>query len=580
MVKTFARIKSPYMVCWVMMVALCTIYLFSLCPTVYLIDSGELATVSYALGIAHPTGYPLYTLLSHFLAHLPGEPIVYLNLLSALFSVVAAMIMFFFALRITGNTIAAIIPVFVFACAPTIWRISVTNEVYPLTALFCCLILFSVATTRTSRHALFIAYVIGLAFTNHIIIFSIAIPVVAYMLLTYKPDAKKVIASIILGAIGISMYLYLIARTAAGTEFSWGNTINLQRLLWHITGKQYQVWMFSLSFGEIMNNLKTAVLFLGRDFAYVLLVLVFIGMYHLYTRNKKLLWLYVGIIVLNILYTINYSIPDVESYYIPSFVALVVLSAYGLKHMIHRIKWYAVLAVVVVLPIINYHACTLRDNTFGLDFAGMHIEQLPKRSLVLCTYWDIYSPILYLNTVKGIRSDLIVIDKELLRRTWYISYLKTRYPRFMRAAENRVEAFLSELYKFEYDRPYDPATIQLRYIAMLDAFVDNTEVEHVFLAAPVPDNDLRQVKPQLLRLPRGMVYELRPDTVGYTAFDYSQLSIEPPPVINDNRLKNNIRMVQHMTRLNILFLEEINRQAAAATTQKWLEEFNNSVIVP
>ena len=124
MVKTFARIKSPYMVCWVMMVTLCAIYLFSLCPTVYLIDSGELATVSYALGIAHPTGYPLYTLLSHFLAHLPGEPIVYLNLLSALFSVVAAMIMFFFALRITGNTIAAIIPVFVFACAPTIWRIS------------------------------------------------------------------------------------------------------------------------------------------------------------------------------------------------------------------------------------------------------------------------------------------------------------------------------------------------------------------------------------------------------------------------------------------------------------------------
>jgi hypothetical protein len=39
------------------------VYLWTLTPTVGFHDSGELITVAYTLGIAHPPGYPLYTLL-------------------------------------------------------------------------------------------------------------------------------------------------------------------------------------------------------------------------------------------------------------------------------------------------------------------------------------------------------------------------------------------------------------------------------------------------------------------------------------------------------------------------------------
>ena len=105
------------------------IYLFSLCPTVYLIDSGELAAVSYTLGIAHPTGYPLYTIISYFFAHLPGEPVFNLNLLSALFTVCAAVFLYVLSYGIIKDKSAALIPVAIFSFAPTIWRISVTNEV-------------------------------------------------------------------------------------------------------------------------------------------------------------------------------------------------------------------------------------------------------------------------------------------------------------------------------------------------------------------------------------------------------------------------------------------------------------------
>ncbi|MBU2461890.1 DUF2723 domain-containing protein, partial [bacterium] len=36
------------------------VYLHTLTPTVGFHDSGELITVAYTLGIAHPPGYPLY----------------------------------------------------------------------------------------------------------------------------------------------------------------------------------------------------------------------------------------------------------------------------------------------------------------------------------------------------------------------------------------------------------------------------------------------------------------------------------------------------------------------------------------
>ena len=63
------------------------IYLFTLAPSVVQIDSGELAAVQGTLGIAHPTGYPLFTMIGYIfsLIPLPFTKIYQLNLLAAVF---------------------------------------------------------------------------------------------------------------------------------------------------------------------------------------------------------------------------------------------------------------------------------------------------------------------------------------------------------------------------------------------------------------------------------------------------------------------------------------------------------------
>ena len=57
-------------------------YLSTLAPDVTFTDSGELAAVAATLGVAHPTGYPLFTLLGHLwtLLPLPGTVIYRMNL--------------------------------------------------------------------------------------------------------------------------------------------------------------------------------------------------------------------------------------------------------------------------------------------------------------------------------------------------------------------------------------------------------------------------------------------------------------------------------------------------------------------
>src|SRR5437588_12667687 len=71
------------------------IYLITVSPTVNFIDSGELITALHEPGIAHPPGYPLYTLLGYAASHLPiGEVAWRVNLFSAAWGAMAVGAMY------------------------------------------------------------------------------------------------------------------------------------------------------------------------------------------------------------------------------------------------------------------------------------------------------------------------------------------------------------------------------------------------------------------------------------------------------------------------------------------------------
>ena len=72
-------------------VATLSLYSWTLAPTVTLVDSGELIVVAHGLGVAHPPGFPLWTILAHLASLLPvGNVAGRINFASALFAALAS----------------------------------------------------------------------------------------------------------------------------------------------------------------------------------------------------------------------------------------------------------------------------------------------------------------------------------------------------------------------------------------------------------------------------------------------------------------------------------------------------------
>ncbi|MDP4116171.1 MAG: DUF2723 domain-containing protein [Bacteroidota bacterium] len=81
------------------------IYLTTLAPSLLEIDSGELATVQLTLGIAHPTGYPLFTILGYLLSFIPlsASKIYQVNLYAAISCAIGISIFAYTAKVILDN---------------------------------------------------------------------------------------------------------------------------------------------------------------------------------------------------------------------------------------------------------------------------------------------------------------------------------------------------------------------------------------------------------------------------------------------------------------------------------------------
>ena len=67
-------------------------YLLTLAPTVQEIDSGELTTAQMTLGICHPTGYPLFSILGFLYSKIPMpfSPAYKMNQLAAIWCALGA----------------------------------------------------------------------------------------------------------------------------------------------------------------------------------------------------------------------------------------------------------------------------------------------------------------------------------------------------------------------------------------------------------------------------------------------------------------------------------------------------------
>ncbi|MFN2185792.1 MAG: protein O-mannosyl-transferase family, partial [Anaerolineae bacterium] len=121
------------------------LYVQTLAPSVAALfdDSLEFPLVSYRLGIAHPTGYPLYTLLGKLYTLLPWHDVAWrVNLLSAVAGALTVALVYLVARQLGARRLPALLGAAALAASPVFWSQAVVAEVYTLTGAFIALLLW------------------------------------------------------------------------------------------------------------------------------------------------------------------------------------------------------------------------------------------------------------------------------------------------------------------------------------------------------------------------------------------------------------------------------------------------------
>jgi len=527
------------------------VYLQTLAPSVDFIDSGELATVATTLGIAHPTGYPLFTLVGWVFAHLPlGLRVIYkLNLMAALLCAAAAFLyyrLFLFLLSddlkkaFTGKTVisdlmavrssrvASAVAALILAFSETYWSQALSIEVYSLHILLLALtlLLFTRAMTdrlngnnrATTWYAF--ALVLGLSFTNHMTTILLA-PGFLYLYFKthgFSADSwKKIAMAAIPFLIGFSVYLYLPVRASQNPVLNWGNPVTLERFLWHFSGKQYRVWIFS-SFDAASKQFRYFLDSFPFEFAYFPIVLALVGVVHLFKNIRTVFWYTVLLFLGCLLYSINYDIHDIDSYFLLAYVVTAVWIAYGAAVALEFARRrrqlnlaYGTFLLFVVLSVSFHYSSVDESRNYAVeDYTNNMFASLDSNAVLLSFQWDYFlSASYYYQLVEGVRTDVTVIDKELLRRSWYLKELEHRYPWLIQQSRAEVDAFLQELYKFEHGLPYNSALIQARFEAMIHSFLATSlETRPVYATVEVEPEFLRGFE----KIPSGLAFRLTRDS--------------------------------------------------------------------
>lgn len=533
------------------------IYLSTLAPTVTFIDSGELATVASKLGVAHPTGYPLFTVLGNLFTKIPaGDEVYRLNLMCAVISS-AALFMFFNLLvfifkylKLPGDSDNAkynfsdniiynisFAAVLILAFSKTFWDTANAIEVYSLHTFFLItnIYLFLKANSmrvndkesgnQNEKYWMLFAFVLGLSFTNHLstIFLSVGFLYLYFAVSGFSKNSfKRILFLAFPFLIGYSFYFYLFVR-ADNPVLSWGYPHNFESFWRHFTGKQFSVWMFS-SFENAGKQFSYFTKNFPVEFFYIPLLLAIPGIYEINKKSRKLFLFTLLLFGFCVLYAINYDIYDIDSYFLLAFIVTTIWISFGFIFIAKKIKTdpaltsYAFILISLIPLTQNYSKVDESKNYFVKDYTMNVFKSAPENSIIISTQWDFWlSSSIYQQYVKNIRPDLIIIDKELMRKSWYMNHIKTHYADVYAKSKIEFETYLTELLKFEnntsrYTSPktesdrQDLIKIQNSFINLLNSIVDKNYGERNFFTTfEIEQEKNERFGKDYTRVPQGLL---------------------------------------------------------------------------
>lgn len=397
-------------------------------------------------------------------------------------------------------------------------------------------------STRSGTRALpslyLAAFLYGLSLSDHHVTSLLLAPAIALLLVMTAgrrifTGRAALIAGLCLAA-GLLPYLYLPLRAAQQPLLNWDNPQNLTRFWWHLTAKwqigqiQVQVLTSPADFARLFY--ERAVKQWVVEFSGLGLPMAALGVWSLWRRDRQLLAFIAVAMAVSATYGTIYAVTEPAAYFLTTFLltawligegARGLLALAGSKPALQAGATFAAFAVPILALGFNYRLEDRSRLWIAYDYATNTLAGIAPNGVLFSPDWEAQvSPLLYVHHVENQRPDVLVIDTQLLRRSWYYDYLKAQAPALMAAAQPQVDAFLEQLDLFEHDRPYDTREIQTRFETMINTLVAQAMAigRPVYLAQdvdaginPTEVQNRTIVAPDLQRVPQGLSFRLYAD---------------------------------------------------------------------
>ncbi len=409
---------------WLATSAVALYYVASMARDLSLYDSGELALAAVQLGLAHPPGQPLHTLLGHVFAHVPYLPaLVGVNLLSALPGALALVPAASLADQLLGARarpiVVRLVPWFLalFALHPALWEPATRVEVYAL-ATFLCVWSLAASFERPSPFAIGLA--LGLAAAANPVIALITGVAVAHRVL----QARRWPLAIASGLLALALYAYVPLVANRTDVMVWGAPRDFERALRYFLLRDY-----ALHHGISLRAWATHVadwFVASRDRG--LVPWVVIGSIACAVLGRPSLVLVFALslayIALNVVWHVE--IPDYDGYLGAGLwvLAAAVLAA-GLRSYAQPAlqRGSGLLTLITVIATLaaepNLGQRTRSEDRLARTLAERVLEEAPARAIVIAETDAVTGALFYLQGAERARSDVTVLAYGLASSSWH-----------------------------------------------------------------------------------------------------------------------------------------------------------------
>ena len=317
------------------------LYWRTLMPDVGFWDTAEFQAIGPVLGIAHPTGYPAYTMLA-WLASVVFQPFgneaFRANLLSAVFAAAAVGVVAATVTRLTGRLVVGAATGIALAVSVETWAIGLRADPHALHLLLAAVLLQLLVVWQDRVRAglpadrwLFAAAVVfGVSLGNHGLTLLLA-PGIAIFVLAVEPRILRrplVILACIAGLAltTAALYAYLPIRSAMNPPLDYANPETWEGFRYLVFAEQFRGTFRALP--DLGDGIRT----IGQetfDQLGLFALLAVLGVLVTAWRRPALMLLLATWFVVNWYFALGYINADIGRYYLVPLLAAAVFGGLG-----------------------------------------------------------------------------------------------------------------------------------------------------------------------------------------------------------------------------------------------------------